>query len=110
MKKRIIYLSGPMKGKPERNYPLFNDVTKQLRDAGHRVYNPAEFPHDYNSGPFPLRQAFAVYCVFIALEADTIVMLPDWENSAGARTERELARMCGVEIIEWENWSENTEI
>lgn len=41
---RVIYLSGPMKGYPESNYPLFRQVAADLRADGHRVYNPAEFP------------------------------------------------------------------
>ena len=100
-RKRIIYLSGPMTGLPDYNYPTFHRVTAQLRASGHRVYNPAEYPHDGAPEDFPIRQAFASYCTFICLEADMIILLPGWQNSKGALAERQLALNCGIDIIEW---------
>jgi hypothetical protein len=99
MKPRTIYLSGPMKGYPESNYPLFNRVAGELRAQGHKVYNPAEYPHD---GPtFPIREAFAAYSAFICREACTIVLLPGWEESKGATAEKALADNCGLDVIEY---------
>ena len=98
---RVIYLSGPMTGLPEYNYPLFRRVAADLRKEGHRVYNPAEFPHKGDPKDFPIRRAFAAYSAFICLEADTIVLLPGWENSRGAKAERALADNCGLDVIEW---------
>lgn len=101
MTKRIIYLSGPMKGYPDSNYPLFNRVAAELRAEGHEVYNPAEFPHDSSQGEFPLRRAFAEYCAFICSRADTIVLLPGWEKSLGVSAELALAKNCRLEIIQY---------
>ena len=101
MRKRIIYLAGPMKGMPEKNHPLFIEVTRQLREAGHRVYSPQEYPSNGQNG-FDIRRAFASYATFICLEADTLVLLPGWENSLGATCERALAENCrDIEILEW---------
>lgn len=102
MTKRVIYLSGPMKGYPERNYPAFHEAAARLRAAGHRVYNPAEFTHDEPDGAFPLRRAFAEYCAFICAEADTIVLLPGWEKSLGVSAELALAKNCGLDVIEFD--------
>lgn len=99
---RTIYLSGPMAGLPQSNYPLFHTVTAALRGAGHTVYNPAEFPHDGPHETFPLRKAFAAYSKFICESADAIVLLPGWENSRGAKAELALANCCGINVIEWE--------
>jgi hypothetical protein len=96
-----IYLSGPMKGYPQSNYPLFNRVAAELRIAGHDVYNPAEFPHDGPFETFPLRRAFADYCRFICEEADAIVLLPGWEKSLGVSAELALAKNCKLDVIEW---------
>lgn len=105
MKKELrgksIYLSGPMKGYPKSNYPLFMKVAKELREGGNAVYNPAEFPHDGPHEEFPLRKAFAAYCKFICEEADTIVLLPGWEKSLGVSAELALAKNCGLEIFEY---------
>jgi len=97
----IIYLSGPMKGYPESNYPLFMKVAKELRAAGHRVYNPAEFDWKGSHETFPLRRAFAEYCAFICNEADTIVLLPGWERSLGVSAELALAKNCKLTILEY---------
>lgn len=101
MRKRIIYLSGPMKGYPEKNHPLFNAVAGELRAAGHRVYNPAEYGRP--GEPFNFRQAFAVYSNFICLEACTIVLLPGWEGSLGVRAEKGLADNVGLDVLFWAN-------
>lgn len=96
---RTAYLSGPMTGLPEFNYPAFHAAALRLRARGWRVYNPAE--HNWSPGvePFPLRAAFAEYCRFICLEADAVIVLPGWEASAGARVEVDLARRCEIAVI-----------
>ena len=100
MKKRKIYLSGPMSGYVESNYPAFNKAAKKLRDEGHTVYNPAEFPHDGPHTSFPLRLAFADYCNFICLEADAIYLLNGWEKSLGVSAELALAKNCKLIVVE----------
>lgn len=97
---RVIYLSGPMMGYPENNFPAFNSAARQLRDYGHRVYNPAEFPNNWTRNA-DVRKAFASYCTFICLEADTIVLLPGYKNSSGAQIELGLARKVGLKIYEF---------
>lgn len=100
---KTIYLSGPMKGYPQSNYPLFAFVAAQLRAAGHTVYNPSEFGHDGPPETFPLRKAFAEYAKFICEEADTIVLLPGWEASLGVSAELALAKNCRLEVVEFKD-------
>jgi hypothetical protein len=97
---KIIYLSGPMSGYPEANYPAFRAAAKRLRAEGHRVYNPSEFPHAGPQDTFPLRAAFAAYCSFICLEADSIYLLAGWERSLGVSAELALAKNCGLDVVE----------
>lgn len=97
MQEEIIYLSGPMTGYPEYNFPLFNSTAKWLRESGHRVYNPAEFPNNWTEKA-DVRKAFASYCAFICLEATAIVMLPGWTASKGAVIELGLAEKCKLRV------------
>jgi hypothetical protein len=98
---RMVYLSGPMRGYPESNYPIFHRVAKELRAQGHTVMNPAEYPHNGPAGSFPLRHAFAAYTQFISLYADSIVLLPGWEKSQGVTAELALAKCCSIDVIEY---------
>ncbi len=101
-KQRVIYLSGPMKGYSQSNYPMFHSVATELRTNGHTVYNPAEFAHE---GRFPVRKAFAEYSAFICLEACSIVLLPGWEQSRGVKAELALAENCSLDVFEWKETS-----
>ena len=108
---RIIYLSGPMTGIEDYNYPLFDYVSERLRGLGHRVYNPTEHPMSEklfktNSDIVYLRAVFASFSVFICLEADTLIMLPNWKKSLGAKAERALALCCHLDLFEWESISD----
>jgi hypothetical protein len=96
---KVIYLSGPMSGYPQANYPAFYTAAQKLRAEGHRVYNPAEFPHNGTPDTFPLRMAFASYCNFICLEADTICLLDGWEKSLGVSAELALAKNCKLNVM-----------
>lgn len=89
-----IYLSGPMTGLPDLNYPAFNDAARLLRGMEHEVYSPAEWEmlEGGITRPFDLRAAFVDYTHWIITEADAVVYLPGSENSPGATAEIALAR------------------
>ncbi|WP_319517271.1 DUF4406 domain-containing protein [uncultured Martelella sp.] len=95
-----IYLSGPMTGLPDMNYPAFHAEAARLRAMGHMVYNPAEYPHDGPAEAFPIRQAFSDYCRFLCLEANAIFMLRGWQSSRGAQIEYRLADYLGLTIYQ----------
>lgn len=113
-----IYVAGPMTGIPEFNFPAFMAAASQLRAEGHIVFNPAERDIDRHGGVdiskgnangcqevaakehgFSLRDALADDTEWICREADAIAMLPDWENSKGARAEHALALALGHKIL-----------
>lgn len=90
-----VYLSGPMTGLPEFNYPAFHAAAAELRASGLTVYNPAEYERDGRT--FEPRAAFKEYTAFIC-DADAVHMLCGWESSRGARAEHALAVALGLRI------------
>lgn len=42
MSKELLYISGPMHGFPEFNFPAFEDAAGKLRAHGYRVISPHE--------------------------------------------------------------------
>lgn len=113
----IVYIAGPMRGIPEFNFPAFHAAAKKLRDEGHLVFNPAEKDNERHGTDisvgnatgdetlaakqhgFNLRDALAVDAEFICRHADTIALLPGWENSKGARAEKALGDALGHTVI-----------
>ncbi|WP_159585899.1 DUF4406 domain-containing protein [Chelativorans xinjiangense] len=90
-----VYLSGPMRGHDDLNYPAFNAAAEQLRATGYFVFNPAE-SSPLNAG---IRECFAIDVAWICAHADAIAMLPGWENSKGAKAELALSEALGHEVI-----------
>lgn len=75
-----IYLSGPMSGLPEHNYPAFNAAAARLRAQGHDVVNPAELNPDASTDWHAcLRRDIAALTT-----CNTLALMPGWEHSQGA--------------------------
>ena len=89
-----IYLSGPMTGLPELNFPYFAAMTATLRDAGHSVTNPAELNPDGGSWNDCMRRDIAAL-----MDCDTVATLPGWEHSKGARLEVLIAERLGMTVV-----------
>ena len=89
----VIYLSGPMTGLPEYNYPAFNALAATLRGRGFVVNNPAESGQRDSWGEY-MRAAIRTLC-----HSDVVVALPGWENSRGAKIEIGLATDLGLGLV-----------
>jgi hypothetical protein len=82
-----LYLSGPMSGLPDLNFPVFHAAAAALRADGWTVINPAEITTDHGArweDCLRLDIAQLVTCEAIAL-------LPGWEKSEGATLEAHIA-------------------
>ena len=115
------YLAGPMRSKPEFNYPAFFAAARALRDAGWSVFNPAaqdiitdDQPANFLAMSKKDQEAHAGrpstarryarrdldgILALRAEEGDVIVVLPDWEDSLGARAEVAVAQWVGLQVL-----------
>ena len=109
-----VYVAGPMRGRVNFNFPLFNAVTKQLREQGHEVFNPAErdiekygeclvnkagsIEQAADEHGFSLNEALEADMIWICRNAEVVALLPGWRNSKGAKAEKALAEALGLEI------------
>jgi Domain of unknown function (DUF4406) len=102
-----IYISGPMRGIKNFNFPAFDDATKSFRTQGWEVFSPAEnaaakdLKLRKRTAPkgLKLRTIFAVDMDWICYHAEAIYMLKGWENSKGAQAEWALARALNLIVL-----------
>lgn len=105
-----IYISGPMTGYPQFNFPAFEQASKMLRAVGFDVVSPHE------AGKGELGKTWADYLrqdLAAMLDGCTAVAtLSGWEQSRGAQLEVHVATALGmrVEQLEWwmtggDNWT-----
>lgn len=95
-KKRRIYISGPMSGLPEHNFPAFHAEAARLRDLGYDVVNPADLNPDPGKG---WKDCLRVDLLEL-LGCDAIAMLPGWQKSEGAHLEMHVAHRVGIDILD----------
>ena len=87
-----LYLSGPMSGLPDSNYPAFCDMADKLRGAGYLVINPAENqppPCGTWAGYLKIGLAQLMWC-------DGVALLDGWQCSKGAKLEAAVATILDI--------------
>lgn len=96
-----VYIAGPMSNLPDFNYPAFHRAAGLLEQAGYQVLNPAR-----SEG----REGCSTWLDFIraalrdVANADGVALLPGWQDSRGARIERDLARDLGLDVRPIADW------
>lgn len=109
MKREKVYISGPVSGMPELNYPAFRRVEAALFERNCDVENPI---NNVPPGFFNLEEDFVKLWQYQMRKAiaqlaqcDSIVMLNGWEKSKGATIELWLSNMLGLKLYN-ENFDE----
>jgi hypothetical protein len=102
-----LYLSGPMTGVENFNHDLFNKVAAEFRMVGFEVCSPSEF---FDGDKTREREEYMREAFKYLLEADTVVILPGWEQSKGARIEITVAQELGLNLVEYVEPDENQPI
>lgn len=95
-----LYLSGPMQGYPEHNFPAFEKARKLLRDAGYEVTCPAELGKcDGWTWEEYLRRDLKVM-----LDCEAVATLSGYEHSAGATLETDVAVKLRMRVEPVQFW------
>lgn len=90
---KIIYISGPMSGLPDLNFPAFNAAAAELRADGYTVLNPAEKQEE--GKPDMTWEDYMRIDIRMMMDCNAIYMLPGWTKSRGARLEQLIAVELG---------------
>ena len=89
-----VYLSGPITN--TKNYKglfMFAEELTALGDA-EQIYNPAAQIPSSSSWEQAMHR-----CLSEITNYDTVVMLPGWNVSRGARLEHDVAIACGIRVV-----------
>ncbi len=92
----VVYISCPMNGKRQFNFPAINAAAENLRNRGCSVLSPAENFNGDVTLPYGqyLRKNFAD-----VLSADVVVLLAGWRRSRRSRREVLVAQSIGLPVI-----------
>ena len=94
-----VYIAGPITGIP--NYKaVFDSAEAHLASQGHTVINPSFLPVGFE------HDEYMSVCLPMVDICEAVVMLPGWEDSKGAKTERKYAITQGKMILLYDKWGE----
>lgn len=96
MKRGKVYISGPITGIDFGNRFAFSCARSALELCGYEAVDPSEVQLDDEASWSDYMRAD----LKLLLDCDFIYMLEGWEDSKGARLERELAENLGIEEID----------
>ena len=111
MKSKTFYIAGPMRGYPNYNFAMFEEVRNFLREGGLDALCPAELDLDQGFVPSTTMPNADIAVAFkrdiheLMNKCDSIVMLPGWEQSIGANAELAVAEMLGLRVYLYKNQS-----
>ena len=91
-----VFISGKVSNLPYKQVKeKFIKAEFILHHKGYETVNPVRFIPPDAPQPVAMRN-----CLLQLLDCDAIYMLSDWEQSPGATLEHEVAKQCGLRIIE----------
>lgn len=90
-----VYISGPMTGIPDYNFPAFNTAAERWRAEGWEVVNPAE---NFGGRVDLTRPEYMRLDIQHLLNVDALAVLAGWQRSKGASLEVAIAQELGLPI------------
>ena len=88
----IIYISGRITGIEKEANILFDKAEKELSDKGFKVLNPMKINHNHDK----TWESYMKACIKSLCDCSHIYMLPNWQESKGAKIEYNLASSLGI--------------
>lgn len=88
------YVSGPMTGLPELNFPTFHAAAERLQAAGWDVVNPATLNATGTDWDTCMRVDICEL-----MRCSVVFALPGWTKSRGAPIEIDLAINLGMKVL-----------
>lgn len=93
-----VFISGPIRGKPDYNKSAFFEAERTLEQMGHAVWNPVKL-HPRHPEDFTALDYLTV-CYSMIDRSDMVVQLDGWQQSEGAMLEASYAESKGITVIE----------
>jgi hypothetical protein len=101
MRKKKIYIAGKVTGEPIAECTMkFGTAQKLIESMGFEVINPLAVVGDFKS---PWDSAMKK-CIKALVDCDGMVILPCWQNSKGAKIERQLAEDLDITIFNYDSF------
>lgn len=103
---KMVYIAGPVTGRPDRNRSAFEDaaMTVQLLTGlpSQRVKVPHSITSSYDSEAVAMQRCLNWICAQVedGLYPLTVVLIDGWRDSLGTAVEVALARKLGVPVVE----------
>lgn len=104
----VIYIAGPMSGKPDYNIPAFKEAARRLREAGFTVVSAIEcHGSEEEMLSSTWHECMRRDVAALATQCTGIALLPGWTKSRGAKVEWRVAHSLSLTVKTLEEWLGN---
>ena len=101
-----VYISGPMSGIKDLNFPAFNTAAAIWRAGNHSVLNPAEKSSETSDPDKDVKAGSNDWIMYLKddikalVDCDAIAVLPGWIKSKGAKLEVHIATELSMPVYD----------